>query len=134
VCFVFKNLNNVVQSDRCAPAVEPLVSYFEPRVRLASVPERGMGVLASLLNSALRAFVEDAVLEVLEVHGVEPDLDGLCLRVLLQPRCAGVYFCQASALERMRRARPLLRAALAAALGVDSAPELLFEVRSWIEV
>ncbi|MCC6321991.1 MAG: hypothetical protein IT438_11220 [Phycisphaerales bacterium] len=127
---MFQKPNQALRRDPCA--FRPAASRpAYRRVRLASPPDHGEGVFASLLDSALRAFVEDAVLSVLEVNSVEPEPDGLCLRLVLQPRREGVYFATSEALVRLHAAKPRLRAALAAAMGVDVAPELLFEVRSW---
>ena len=128
---MYPKLNNVLPRDHRAPNQPSRSPPVYRRVTLAPSHEPSEGMFASLLDAALRAFVDDAVLSVLEVCAVEPELDGLCLRLVLQPRREGIYFGTAEALARLHRAKPQLRAALAAALGADAAPELLFEVRSW---
>lgn len=132
---MFPKPPNVLPRDHSARAswhvAGPERRYRRVVLAPSAVPQRG--VFASLLDSALQAFVDDAVLSVLRVSAVEPDLDGQCLRLVVQPHRSGVYFDAAQALVRLRAAKPQLRAALASALDVESAPELLFEVRSWCE-
>lgn len=126
---MFADRSRVLPRDHRAPNPSGPPSYR--RVTLAPASEPDAGVFASVFDAALRAFVDDAMLSVLEVCAVEPELDGLCLRLVLRPRRESVYFGTGEALARLHAARPMLRAAFAAAIGQDVAPDLLFEVRSW---
>lgn len=118
--------------DRAPPARVEAEPIENRRIVLAPPPAPRDSALAALLDAALRAFVDDAVLAVLRIRSVEHE-DAAHLRLVLEPCRSGVYFDPASALARLHRARPALRAAAASACDSAEAPDLLFEVRTWIE-